>query len=537
MLALLIGLGLGLELLWIVVGALGIPLCGVPVFASAHAQALPSLAALADRVLDLLEHVAPGVTTACVAHPVAVKPLGLALAGAGLLYVAALWVVDGDQLPVRQALTVVIAYAVVFGLTLFALPSLLSSDVYSYAANGRITAIEHASPYVQPPSAFPDVVLAVGDWRDAVSVYGPFWERIDAALAALMPGADVLGVVVGYRLLALVALAASSVLVWWLVGHCFDEADRRRAQVSALLLWTWNPLLLLELEANAHNEGVMLALVLLAFVPLTVLAARGSRLDAPSTALWLAALACLTLATLVKFVPGVILALTGLIWLRQLPDWRTRFRLGALAAILLLALAVVVAWPWLDSPAVLRPLLGVAAGGDRFENAWLDVPAGWLASHLLPRLGVGPAPAEGVARTLVWGVARLVFVVYVVFELRFVWRHSARWDRSALRALTEASTRLLLAMLLLLVTQVLAWYFTWPLALAALLGWRHPLGMATILFGVGFLPLFYLREFQVAPSAVLLLYVALAPCVLIVRWLLRAWPVDPRAVRSRLVLR
>jgi alpha-1,6-mannosyltransferase len=537
MLPLLIGLGLGLELLWIVVGALGIPLCGVPVFATAHAQALPGVAAVSDHVLAQLERAAPGVTTACVAHPVAVKPLGLTLAAAGVLYVAALWLVDADQLPVPRALTVVIAYAVVFGLTLFALPSLLSSDVYSYAANGRITAAEHASPYVQPPSAFPDVVLAVGDWRDAVSVYGPFWERIDAGLAARMPGAGVLGIVLAYRLLALVTLAASAVLVWWLVGCWFDEPDRRRAQVSALLLWTWNPLILLELEANAHNEGVMLALVLLAFVPLTVLAARGSRLDAPSTLLWLAALTCLTLATLVKFVPGVVLALTGLVWLRQLPDWRSRLGLGLLAAILMLMLAVVVAWPWLGSPAILRPLLGAAAGGDRFENAWLDVPSGWLASHVLPRFGVGAAPAEGVARTLVWGVARLVFLVYLVLELTFVWRHSARWDRPALRALAEASTRLLLAMLLLLVTQVLAWYFTWPLALAALLGWRHPLGMATVLFAVGFLPLFYLREFQVAPSALLLVYVALAPCVLIVRWLLHARPVDPRAVRSRLVPR
>src|SRR5438045_404940 len=113
MLALLIGLGLGLELLWIVVGALGIPLCGVPVFATAHAEALPSLAAVSDRVLQQIERVAPGVTTACLAHPVAVKPLGLALAGAGVLYVAALWLVDGNQVPVRQALPVVIAYAVV----------------------------------------------------------------------------------------------------------------------------------------------------------------------------------------------------------------------------------------------------------------------------------------------------------------------------------------------------------------------------------------------------------------------------------------
>src|SRR5215469_5165914 len=111
MLALLIGLGLGLELLWIVVGALGIPLCSVPVFATAHAQALPGVAAVSDRVLAQLERVAPGVTTACVAHPVAVKPLGLALAAAGMLYVAALWLVASDQLPLRQVLPVVVAYA------------------------------------------------------------------------------------------------------------------------------------------------------------------------------------------------------------------------------------------------------------------------------------------------------------------------------------------------------------------------------------------------------------------------------------------
>ena len=61
--------------------------------------------------------------------------------------------------------------------------------------------------------------------------------------------------------------------------------------------------------------------------------------------------------------------------------------------------------------------------------------------------------------------------------------------------------------------------------------------MATVLFGVGFLPLFYLREFQVAPSVLLLAYVALAPVVLGLRWLVRAWPVTPATLRARLVAR
>ena len=54
-------------------------------------------------------------------------------------------------------------------------PVLLSRDVYSYAAYGRIFALHHANPYVAPPSAFPSdpfVRVASPEWIHTPSVYG-----------------------------------------------------------------------------------------------------------------------------------------------------------------------------------------------------------------------------------------------------------------------------------------------------------------------------------------------------------------------------
>jgi hypothetical protein len=88
---------------------------------------------------------------------------------------------------------------------------------------------------------------------------------------------------------------------------------------------------------------------------------------------------------------------------------------------------------------------------------------------------------------------------------------------AALRSVVATATRVLIATLLVVVTQVLAWYWVWPLALAVPLGWRTATAKVAILLGLGFLPLFYLREFQVAPSLLLLLYLALPAAVVVAR--------------------
>src|SRR5439155_743319 len=69
---------------------------------------------------------------------------------------------------------------VLVGLTSIAIvllpPVLLSRDVYSYAAYGRISALHGGNPYVTAPSALPGdpfTPVISPAWRNTRSVYGP----------------------------------------------------------------------------------------------------------------------------------------------------------------------------------------------------------------------------------------------------------------------------------------------------------------------------------------------------------------------------
>ncbi|MBV8720044.1 MAG: hypothetical protein JOZ65_33655 [Chloroflexi bacterium] len=90
---------------------------------------------------------------------------------------------------------------------------------------------------------------------------------------------------------------------------------------------------------------------------------------------------------------------------------------------------------------------------------------------------------------------------------------------SVLRAIALASMRVLLLALLLYTSQVYAWYFLWPLPMACLLGPRNGWSRATVVFGLVFLPAYYLREF--APYGVFEMprYAELALAILAAGWL------------------
>src|SRR5262249_29482216 len=178
--------------------------------------------------------------------------------------------------------------------------------------------------------------------------------------------------------------------------------------------------------------------------------------------LWLAALVCIGLGALVKFVPAALGAVVTLVWLRRTPTRAGRLRQAALFAGLMLVLTVLVAWPWLDSPAIAQPLLGLAAGGQRFKDAWQDSPAAWVSVRVVPLLGVPDRPTAlrmDVARTIMWAITRTLFVGYVALEAWHLWRAASHhMGGQLLRTMADAAVRCLLLAILLFVSQVYAWY-------------------------------------------------------------------------------
>lgn len=320
----------------------------------------------------------------------------------------------------------VVAVAVAAQVSLVAFPLLLSRDVYSYAAYGRIAAVHGANPYLSPPSAFPDdpIVDVVGErWLDTPSVYGPAFTLASAGLADA--SADPRDLVASFRVLAIVGAVATTLLLAALARRVAPE--RASFAVAAFGL---NPVVLLHGAAGGHND----LLVSAALVGGAVLAVHGRRVPA--------ALA-LTAGALVKVTAGV-----ALVPLLAATAVRSR-RAAVVSVAACAALVGVVAAPYLqaDDPTLgLRSLVGTE---------------GWLApSRFLRRI---LDAVSGDALGIVVRVAfPLAFAVLLLALARHAWRRRVEGEEEL------ATWAWALLGVALLGPMLLPWYAAWfvPLAFA-----------------------------------------------------------------------
>lgn len=147
---------------------------------------------------------------------------------------------------------VIIAWAAPFALG----PPLASRDVYAYAAQGEL-ADEGFDVYREGPVALGDSpVLDTVDplYLDAPVVYGPVFVHVSALVSSRSD--DVIGSVLMFRWLAIVGLVVSAVAV-----HDLAKRFGRNSR-DAIVLAIANPLTLLHLVSGAHNEAMMLAVLL-----------------------------------------------------------------------------------------------------------------------------------------------------------------------------------------------------------------------------------------------------------------------------------
>jgi hypothetical protein len=252
-------------------------------------------------------HMSPGVAT-----------LGLwiaVLAGLGGVVAGLLAVRRGARPSMRPLLIGgVLAVAV-----LAVLPPAGSTDVFDYAAYGRIMALGH-NPYLMSPyrlrlahNAFAQSVPIT--WDHVVSIYGPL-ATLEQFLAAKLGGVSAARIVFWLKLWDAIAFGVVAFVLDRLLRG--DPARRLRAH----LLWTVNPLLLWDVVAAGHLD------VLAAAAGLAGLLALGRQPDgsSPSLARALAAGALVGVAADIKI--NYVLFGLGVAWALR----RSPVRLAAAAA-------------------------------------------------------------------------------------------------------------------------------------------------------------------------------------------------------------
>lgn len=232
---------------------------------------------------------------------------GLSLSDAALCAVLALMftsyvlVVRGaSELSSRALLASITALAALFLLA----PILLSTDVFSYQAYGRMGTIYGTNPYLHGPSTMmlDPLYSFIGEkWVTTPTAYGPLFTALSYGLAHLSIAASV----VAYKSIAVLAFLATVGLVW--NGARLRGLDPLRAAAIVGL----NPLTVVWGVGGAHNDLLMLAALTAGiYLLLARRPASGGAMVVAATAIKLTAAVALPFA-LLRPDPGRRRLLTG----------------------------------------------------------------------------------------------------------------------------------------------------------------------------------------------------------------------------------
>ncbi len=210
----------------------------------------------------------------------------------------------------------ILIFGFLFSFTLVWLYPITANDVFRYVLRGRIWTIYNESPMLVPPNAHPDdpYIAFAGEFGNWVSGYGPLWEIV--VQAPLRLGAtDMVPGTIGLKFVVLLSYVGCAILLGWFA------VPEQGSQLTALLFFAWNPLILIQGTGNGHNDLVFMLLMVLGII----LWQRN---------LWWAAALALTLSVLAKASALLIIPLFGIALLRNEPTWQQRI-LKSLGAILI----------------------------------------------------------------------------------------------------------------------------------------------------------------------------------------------------------
>ncbi len=275
---------------------------------------------------------------------------GLVAVYGGLVLLARVWLGLTRALARRPGVPIKHLWLI---LALWLIPVLViapifSRDVFSYAAQGEMVS-HHINPYNYGPytlGAGPYVSPVDSLWLNAPAPYGPLFLMIDGFFASASLH-HVLVTVVLLRLLAVAGVA--------LIAFCIPKLARAygRDPGPIFLLSVLNPVVLLTLVGSAHNDAIMLGLLVAG-----ITAAKSKH---PFWGVVLCAL-----ATAIKAPAGLGVLYIGWEWLGVGVPWRQRVRPILTAGIITLAILALfsalsgLGWGWvanLETPGTVRSWL------------------------------------------------------------------------------------------------------------------------------------------------------------------------------------
>ncbi len=380
-------------------------------------------------------------------------------------YLLALWAMraseaaDTSPTPtLPHSLSLILAFAFLFRVTLFfTTPPTLSDDVYRYLWDGRVFNAG-LNPYTHPQTATP---------------YPPLAEVLFGFVYALWPE-NPLAMQATITLFDLLTIGAIVLLL-----------RRVGLPLERVVVYAWNPLVVVEFAHGAHVDAVMLFWMVLAL--LWLVAVEYPPVERPLPATGIAALdeeaytvpggvvltvsaVCLAAAVLTKLMPLVLWPVFVWRW-----GWRRTALCGAIVGLAFVPfLGAGLGWGAASSGAGLLGALGIHARQRNFNSGlyhWTEAGLRWL--------GVGPA---GPVATLIM-LASMAVVALHVFR-----KHK---KRPAGPFVVIGDATLLVGAYLLLTTTVHPWYVAAIVPLLCFFGSRNGRDTSQALRPVALAPWLY----------------------------------------------
>jgi alpha-1,6-mannosyltransferase len=331
--------------------------------------------------------------------------------------------------PIRQ-LSYMLALWIV---PLLIVAPLFSRDVFSYAAQGEMMS-HHINPYRYGPGTIGSGAYTLGVdplWSNTPAPYGPLFLMLAGWSASLS---------LHHALVTVVLLRLQSVAGVALIAYCIPKLARSfdRDPGPPFVLAVLNPLTLLALIGGAHNDAIMVGLLLAG-----VTAARARH------PVWGVVLCALAAAIKVPAAIGIVYIAWD--WAGPLADWRKRaqamMRAGVvtLAVMGFLSLVSGLGWGWianLGTPGTVRSWMAPATA------------VGLLISGAAHVVGIGVG--LGGVLTLTRAIGLISAAAIAVYCLR---------NRERLGLLAALGITMMAFVLLGPVVQ--PWYLTWGIILVA----------------------------------------------------------------------
>lgn len=140
------------------------------------------------------------------------------------------------------------------GILVFSYPAMLSNDIFNYIATSKVLFFYNENPYILMPIEFTgDPLLAFTHAANKIALYGPFWILL-TGIPYMLGFGNFIVMLFSFKAFIIVFYLATTILIWKISKN-----------ILPVILFSLNPLVVVETLISGHNDIVMIFLALLSF--------------------------------------------------------------------------------------------------------------------------------------------------------------------------------------------------------------------------------------------------------------------------------